>query len=262
MGERKVLNKYYPPDFDPAKIPRAHKPKNEQFKVRLMAPFNMRCVTCGVFIYKATKFNARKETVEGEEYLGIKIFRFYIRCQRCHQEITFKTDPQNADYVAEHGATRNFEIWSYIAKETEKEQKKKEEEELGNSMKALENRTKQSKREMDLLDSLEEIKHHKARLQAVDVDDLLKGKEEVPDIEIPWNEEDEDKLVESIFGNSQGDGPVYKRLDDESGSDDDVTSERKKRSREGEGEGEGGPTKATDSLLDGIEGAEKLAKLE
>ncbi|KNC69289.1 hypothetical protein SARC_18202, partial [Sphaeroforma arctica JP610] len=65
----------------------------------------MRCITCGVYIYKATKFNARKETVEGEEYLGIKIFRFYIRCPKCHQEITFKTDPENADYVPENGVT-------------------------------------------------------------------------------------------------------------------------------------------------------------
>eukprot|EP00123_Amoebidium_parasiticum_P013801 comp22160_c0_seq1/m.32482 comp22160_c0_seq1/g.32482 ORF comp22160_c0_seq1/g.32482 comp22160_c0_seq1/m.32482 type:complete len:128 (-) comp22160_c0_seq1:748-1131(-) len=108
MGERKVLNKYYPPDFDPAKIPRMKKPKNEQYKVRLMAPFNMRCITCGVFIYKATKFNARKETVEGEEYLGIKVFRFYIRCPRCHQEITFKTDPKKCRLLGRARCNKKF----------------------------------------------------------------------------------------------------------------------------------------------------------
>lgn len=42
MGERKVLNKYYPPDFDPNKIPRRKMPKDRQYVVRLMAPFNMR----------------------------------------------------------------------------------------------------------------------------------------------------------------------------------------------------------------------------
>ena len=44
MGERKVLNKYYPPDFDPAKVPRRKMAKDRQYKVRLMAPFNMRLV--------------------------------------------------------------------------------------------------------------------------------------------------------------------------------------------------------------------------
>lgn len=51
-----------------------------------MAPFNMRCATCGEYIYKGKKFNARKEDVENETYLGIRIYRFYIKCTRCLQE--------------------------------------------------------------------------------------------------------------------------------------------------------------------------------
>ncbi len=38
-----VLNKYFPPDFDPDLIPRRKGPKNSQQVVRLMAPFSM-CV--------------------------------------------------------------------------------------------------------------------------------------------------------------------------------------------------------------------------
>ena len=74
-----VLNKYFPPDFDPDLIPRRKGTKNSQQVVRLMAPFSMRCNTCGEYIYKGKKFNARKETVQGEDYYGIKIFRFYIK---------------------------------------------------------------------------------------------------------------------------------------------------------------------------------------
>ena len=74
-----IFQKYYPPDFDPSKIPRMKLAKNRQYTVRLMAPFNMRCATCGEYIYKGKKFNARKEDVENEDYLGIRIYRFYIK---------------------------------------------------------------------------------------------------------------------------------------------------------------------------------------
>src|SRR5215813_10322708 len=110
MSERKVLNKYFPPDFDPALIPRRQQPRDQQHKVRLMTPYSMRCNTCGEYIYRGKKFNARKEDAQ-ENYLGIKIYRFYIRCTRCSAEITFKTDPKNLDYEAERGASRNFEPW-------------------------------------------------------------------------------------------------------------------------------------------------------
>ena len=86
MSERKVLTKYYPPDFDPSKITRTKKapgpPGPKTQTVRLMAPFSMKCTTCGEYIYKGRKFNARKETTD-EKYYNIAIFRFYIRCTRC-----------------------------------------------------------------------------------------------------------------------------------------------------------------------------------
>ncbi|ORY92163.1 hypothetical protein BCR43DRAFT_463241 [Syncephalastrum racemosum] len=171
MSERKVLNKYFPPNFDPSQIPRQKRPKDLQHKVRLMAPFSMRCESCGEYIYKGKKFNARKETVEGEQYLSIKIFRFYIRCPRCSAEITFKTDPKNTDYVAEHGANRNFEPWRGDDKEGP--ELEEEEEDVDDPMKSLENRTLDSKREMEIMDALDEIRLRNARSQRVNVEDVL-----------------------------------------------------------------------------------------
>lgn len=173
MSERKVLNKYYPPDFDPAKIPRMKLAKNRQYTVRLMAPFNMRCVTCGEYIYKGKKFNARKEDVEDQTYLGIRIYRFYIKCTRCLQEISFKTDPQNTDYEIEAGATRNFMALKLAEEQARKELDELKEEEANNPMKLLENRTEQSRNEIELLESLEELRDLNRRQQSVDFDTML-----------------------------------------------------------------------------------------
>ncbi|KAG2425568.1 hypothetical protein HXX76_013611 [Chlamydomonas incerta] len=158
MGERKVLNKYYPPDFDPAKLPRGKRRETNEMKVRMMLPMSVRCKTCGNFMYKGTKFNTRKEDVMGENYLGIQIFRFYYRCKKCSAEFCMKTDPKNADYVLEGGATRNYEPWRDEEASKADAVKAREEEEMGNAMKALENRTLDSKREMDIMAALDEMK--------------------------------------------------------------------------------------------------------
>merc|ERR1711988_329890 len=71
--------------------------------IRMMMGVSVQCLSCGVFIYKGTKFNMRKECIQGEDYLGIKIHRFYFRCPRCASTITFKTDPKYGAYLVEHG---------------------------------------------------------------------------------------------------------------------------------------------------------------
>ncbi|KAJ2633218.1 Pre-mRNA-splicing factor cwf16 [Coemansia sp. RSA 1290] len=198
MAERKVLNKYYPPDFDPSKIPRLRLGKNRQIKVRLVAPFAMRCNTCGQFIGKGTKFNARKETTD-ETFHSIPIYRFYIRCQKCAAEITYKTDPENANYVAEKGAERNFEPWREEKALNEQLDREKEEEEEENPIKALENRTEQSRREMEVMDELDEIRLQNAKLEgnlgASVVKNLRKEEEEA----LKRQEEEDDRLAKMVF---------------------------------------------------------------
>lgn len=52
----------------------------------------------------------------------------------------------------------------YSCQETEKEKKKREAEEMGDAMKSLENRTLDSKREMDIIAALDEMKSMKVIL--------------------------------------------------------------------------------------------------
>ncbi|GBM50323.1 Coiled-coil domain-containing protein 94 [Araneus ventricosus] len=226
MSERKVLNKYYPPDFDPSKIPRLRLPKDRQYTVRLMAPCNMRCTTCGEYIYKGKKFNARKETVQNEEYLGIKVFRFYIKCPRCLAEITFKTDPENADYIVEHGATRNFQALKLAEEAAAKEAKEIEEEEKNNPMKLLENRTQASKQEMELMETLEELKDLNQRHAKVDIENLLTtrqiDKQQQLIDEIKRQEEEDEAVIMSVFGKSEG--KTIKRIVEEEEEEEEKTA--------------------------------------
>jgi len=162
MGERKVLNKYIPADFDPSLVPKGKKlsQKDGTVPVRMMLPFSVQCTTCNTFLYRGRKFNSKKEPMGGPQgrYLGIQRWRFYIKCTHCSRAITFCTDPQNADYEMESGGTRNYEVYKDQSKKEEEAAQDQEEEEKVDHMKALENRVLDSQREMADLDNLEEIK--------------------------------------------------------------------------------------------------------
>ena len=151
MGERKVLNKYYPPDFDYTKIKRPRKTESSGiFEVRMMLPMTVQCTTCGEYIYAGKKFNSKKETVAGEDYLGIRVFRFYMKCPQCSSQFTVKTDPENSDYKAEWGCTRNFEPWkgAKVTAEIKAAEAAAAADETTDAMKLLEKRTKQSLRDL------------------------------------------------------------------------------------------------------------------
>ncbi|OII73051.1 uncharacterized protein cubi_02282 [Cryptosporidium ubiquitum] len=124
MSERKVLNRYFPPDFDPKKLEDSKKifkkPKQNRkggghrkkklLNIRMLYPFTVRCNGCEVYHYVGTKFNSKVEKVQNESYLGIPIWRFYGRCTQCGNIIIFKTDPKSGDYILESGAKRNYNI--------------------------------------------------------------------------------------------------------------------------------------------------------
>ncbi|KAK5857661.1 hypothetical protein PBY51_010889 [Eleginops maclovinus] len=227
MSERKVLNKYYPPDFDPSKIPKLKLPKDRQYVVRLMAPFNMRCKTCGEYIYKGKKFNARKETVMNELYMGLPIFRFYIKCTRCLAEITFKTDPENTDYAMEHGATRNFQAEKLLEEEEKRVVQEREEEELNNPMKVLENRTKDSKMEMEVIENLQELKELNQRQAQVDFEGMIDRYRDLEKKEKEREKEEDERETKEML-----DRALVKRLrdsDSDSEKEEDSSSSQTKK---------------------------------
>ncbi|QDS69021.1 hypothetical protein FKW77_009591 [Venturia effusa] len=218
MSERKVLSKYYPPDFDPSKIGRTKGPKQvgpKQITVRLMAPFSMRCTACGEFIYKGRKFNARKETAE-EKYINIPIYRFYIRCTRCSGEIVFKTDPKNMDYACERGAKRNFEPWrEERTEETDLERLDRiEQEELEkDSMKELEAKQHDAKTEMQIADALDEIRSRNARNEVVAKAGDVVVVKDVVDEERERQEREDEEAARRAFQTAEG-SKIRRLVDD------------------------------------------------
>ncbi|XP_028120011.1 splicing factor YJU2-like isoform X2 [Camellia sinensis] len=171
MGERKVLNKYYPSDFNPGKIPRRRQPKNQQMKVRMMLPISIRCGTCSNYIYKGTKFNSRKEEV--------------------------------------------------ICEEADKEKQKRDTEEMGDAMKSLANRTLDSKREMDILAALDEVKSMRSRRATIRVDAMLEVLQRSAEEKEKKLEEEDEALIKSLFGAPR---EVVRRIDDDILDDDEDLS--------------------------------------
>lgn len=240
MGERKVVNKYLPPDFDPSLVPRTKKPKDGLVSVRMMLPFSIQCTNCSTFMYQGRKFNSKKESVQGAEgkYLGIQKFRFYIKCTACSQPVSFLTDPQNADYEMESGATRNYELHKDKKTTEDTAAQEVEEEETIDPLKGLENRVLASQREMQDMDNLEEIKAMNMRHvkllnssgSSFDAKAVLeasaRNKRQLEDLQVEeleggLNDEDEE-LVKSIqFGRK----PEIKRLDE----GDERASEAKRK---------------------------------
>lgn len=174
MSERKVINRYISPDFDPKIMPKSKKSKEPwHCEIRNMIPFSMQCNTCATYMYTGKKFNMKMEQANEKNYLGIKVYRFYVKCAVCSSMITYCTDPKNTGYELESGASRNYEVWRDREQETEEVRKEREEEDKLDAMKALENRTLDNKNEIDILDALDEIKAVNHRHEKMDMNAML-----------------------------------------------------------------------------------------
>ncbi|XP_062454456.1 probable splicing factor YJU2B [Rhea pennata] len=122
MGERKGVNKYYPPDFDPAKHgslnkyhhshplrERARKLSQGILVIRFEMPYNIWCEGCKNHIGMGVRYNAEKKKVG--TYYTTPIYRFRMKCHLCVNYIEMQTDPAGCDYVIVSGARRKEERW-------------------------------------------------------------------------------------------------------------------------------------------------------
>ena len=173
MSERKVQNKYVDPYFNQDYLVKVKKPKERQDNVRMMLPFSFKCDTCGNYFRTGTKINMRKETVENQDYLGIPIYRFYLKCLLCYTEMSMTTDPKNHDYRLEHGGTRMYESWKDARAAEEMLKKIRENEEEGDNIKLLEYKTYDSRKEMNESEALTEIRGMSLRNAKTELEDMI-----------------------------------------------------------------------------------------
>ncbi|XP_053158566.1 probable splicing factor YJU2B [Hemicordylus capensis] len=128
MGERKGVNKYYPPDFDPAKHVSLNKYRNSHplrerarklsqgiLIIRFEMPYNIWCDGCKNHIGMGVRYNAEKKKVGN--YYTTPIYRFRMKCHLCPNHIEMQTDPASCDYVIVSGARRKEERWDVEANE-------------------------------------------------------------------------------------------------------------------------------------------------
>ncbi|KAK2722080.1 hypothetical protein QYM36_002582, partial [Artemia franciscana] len=120
-GERKGVNKYYPPDWTPdqgginkyhgthALRERARKLHMGILIIRFEMPYNIWCEGCKNHIGMGVRYNAEKKKIG--MYYSTPVYQFRMKCHLCDNYFEIKTDPANLDYVIISGARRQERRW-------------------------------------------------------------------------------------------------------------------------------------------------------
>lgn len=118
MADRRAVNKYYPPDWDPSKgsvnklshkhtlRQRAKKIDQGILVVRFELPFNIWCLKCNNHIAMGVRYNAEKS--RAGSYYTSPIYNFKMKCHLCDNHFEIRTDPAKFDYVVISGARRQI----------------------------------------------------------------------------------------------------------------------------------------------------------
>ncbi|KAK3805602.1 MAG: CWC16 protein, partial [Benniella sp.] len=128
MADRKAINKYYPPDWDPSKgsintyvgqhplRDRARKLDQGILIVRFELPYNIWCNGCNNPIGMGVRYNAEKKKIGN--YYSTPILSFRMKCHLCDNWFEIQTDPKNAVYVVTAGARKKVEDFEAADNET------------------------------------------------------------------------------------------------------------------------------------------------
>lgn len=153
---------------------------SNHMQIRTMAPFNIRCNTCGHYTNKGTKIQANVDKFPGMTYLDkIIIWRFHVRCPVCRGVICFRTDPENSDYDIVSGGTRSFRSAYVRARQEAEDDRLEKEMEENDPMKILEDRTFASKRELEDVELVEDLMDRRRNPNQTDAKDVSGRKEAV-----------------------------------------------------------------------------------
>lgn len=236
MADGKVMQKYYPPDFDPEAlrknkdiiraVQRERSGKRRRgprmMEMRMMFPFTLQCENCKDFVYVGTKFNSKVERVRGEDYLGIAIWRFYGRCPHCRHQLILRTDPKNTDYVLESGGTRTYDSNRDVNLAEEALKAAREQEVEGDAVKALEIKSYSTAEELRTIEALDELRKINRRLmnRPDELSDMVLAKmNEQIKIKEDLEDEEDAKIFRRMFSEKQFDvssdsedeEPLYKK---------------------------------------------------
>ena len=103
----------------------------------------------------------------------------------------------------ENGAIRNFESIRLAEKKAEAEAKLEKEEEANNPMKLLENRTRDSRREMAIIESLEDLKELNTKNASFDPLEIVRVQEEYEKQLQKLQEEEDENEIKRLFSKNK-----------------------------------------------------------
>ncbi|XP_063934001.1 probable splicing factor YJU2B [Zophobas morio] len=122
MAERKAVNKYMPPDYDPQKHGSINKyrgqhPLRERARkldqgiliIRFELPYKIWCLGCKKTFAMGVRYNAEKKKIGN--YFSTPIYSFRMKCHECPNWFEIHTDPKNTQYVCGEGCRKKIEEW-------------------------------------------------------------------------------------------------------------------------------------------------------